>query len=313
MINLPLRQVLTFVRLAETCSFRRAAERLGLSQPAVSAHIRDLERHFGVALVHRTTRQVTLTAEGQTFATRARRLLDELDLASQDLREQAAVHRGRVVVACIPPMMARVMPSVIVRLDRDYPAVAVDIRDVLSARVEQMVTQGDADYGVGPRPQSSDLLFLAMERDDFVAAMPENHVLAARKWIELSELADFPILTVTRDANARHILDRAIQRLRRPVKPRFELVHHFSVGRLVEAGLGLTVLPRTAVPSLASDRIVTVDIRSPRIFRDIGVLSRRGYRPSPAAHAFMSVLKSVFDDGRKERSRRLPATRLPAI
>jgi LysR family carnitine catabolism transcriptional activator len=304
MINPPLRQVLTFVRLAETGSFRRAAERLGISQPAVSAHIRELERHFGVPLVHRTTRQVSLTAEGRAFATRAGRILDELDLASQDLREQATLHRGRVVVACIPPMMARVMPSVIVRLERDYPAVEVDIRDVLSGQVEQLVTQGDADYGIGPRPQGGDLLFEEIERDYFVAAVPRSHVLAGRKWIELGELASFPILTVTRDANARHILDRAIQKLRSPVKPRFELTHHFSVGRLVEAGLGLTVLPRTALPSLASDGIVAVDIRSPRIFRDIGVLSHRGYRPSPAAQAFMSVLKTVLDDDRVPTARR---------
>src|SRR4051794_8219261 len=298
MINLPLRQVLTFVRLAETGSFRRAAERLGLSQPAVSAHIRELERHFGVPLVHRTTRQVSLTAEGRAFATRARRGLDELVRASQALRGRAALHRGRVVVACIPPMMARLMPSIIVNLDRDYPAVVVEIRDVLSGQVEQMVAQGDADYGVGPRPQGGDLLFEAIERDDFVAAVPRGHALAGRKWIELGELANFPMVMVTRDANARHILDRAIQRLRRPVKPRFELVHHFSVGRLVEAGIGLTVLPRTALPSLASERIVAVDIRSPRIFRDIGVLSRRGYRPAPAAQAFMQVLKSVVGSER---------------
>jgi LysR family carnitine catabolism transcriptional activator len=196
-------------------------------------------------------------------------------------------------------MMARLMPRVIVKLERDYPAVTVEIRDVLSGQVEQMVTQGDADYGIGPRPQGGDLVFEAIERDDFVAAVPRGHPLAGRKWIELGEVANHPIVVVTRDANARHILDRAIQRLRRPVKPRFELVHHFSVGRLVEAGLGLTVLPRSALPSLASDGIVSVDIRSPRIFRDIGVLSRRGYRPAPAAQAFIEVLKSIVG-GKRE-------------
>src|SRR5713226_8890080 len=99
MINPPLRHIQTLVCLAETGNFRRAAERLRVSQPAVSAHIRDLERHFGVPLVHRTTRHVSLTAEGKTFAARARRAFEELAMASQDLRDLAAVHRGRVVVA----------------------------------------------------------------------------------------------------------------------------------------------------------------------------------------------------------------------
>src|SRR5919106_1020669 len=101
MINLPLRQVSTFVCLAETQSFRRAAERLQLSQPAGSAPIREPQRQGGGGPVHRTTRHVSLTAEGKAFAVRARRALEELAMASEDLRELAAVHRGRATVACI--------------------------------------------------------------------------------------------------------------------------------------------------------------------------------------------------------------------
>jgi len=87
MADLPVRHLHTLVCLAETGSFRRAAERLKLSQPAVSSHIRDLEGHFGVALVHRTTRRVSLTAEGEALAARARRAFQELEMASQDLRD----------------------------------------------------------------------------------------------------------------------------------------------------------------------------------------------------------------------------------
>ena len=293
MINPPLRHILTLVRLAETKSFRRAAERLHLSQPAVSAHIRDLERHFGVPLVHRTTRHVSLTAEGEAFAARARRALQELEMASQDLRDLAAVHRGRVVVACIPPMLASIVPNVVRRIDKEFPAVEVEILDVLSAQVEQLVVRGDADFGIGPRPVSADLSFSRLERDYFLAAMSRDHPLAGRSGVDLEELAAFPVVTMTRDTNARQILDRAIQRLRRPIKPRFELTHHFSVGRFVEAGLGVTVVPRTALPSLASHKIVTMEIRSPRIFRDIGLLSRRKYQPSPSAQAFISILKTL--------------------
>jgi DNA-binding transcriptional LysR family regulator len=303
MINPQLRHALTLVCLAETGSFRRAAERLQLSQPAVSAHIRDLERHFGVALVHRTTRHVSLTAEGLAFAARARRAFEELEMASQDLRDVAAVHRGRVVVACIPPMMSRLVPAVIRRIEQEYPAVEVAILDVLSGQVEQLVERGDADFGIGPRPPSAALAFLKLMRDDFVVAVGRQHPLAGRREIHLDELAAHAIVTVTRDANARQILERALQRQRRPIRPRFELVHHFSVGQMVEAGFGATVLPRTAVPSLTSDRIVTVEIRSPRIFRDIGLLSRHKYQPSPSAQAFISVLKSIVGSGGATRGR----------
>ena len=286
--------MLTLVCLADTRNFRRAAERLRISQPAVSAHIRDLERHFGVPLVHRTTRQVVLTVEGAAFAARAKRAFDDLEMASQDLKNLAAVHRGRVVAACIPPMMANVVPAVIRRMNTEYPAVEVQILDVLSGQVEQLVARGDADFGIGPRPQSAVLSFAQFMRDYFVAAVPQGHPLVGRDSVDLNELTSFPIVIMNRDANARQILDRALQRLRRPIKIRFELFHHFSVGRMVEAELGVTVLPRSALPSLGSNTITSLDIKSPRIFRDIGLISRRGHRPSPPAHAFLTVLDATL-------------------
>jgi LysR family transcriptional regulator, carnitine catabolism transcriptional activator len=294
MINLPLRQVSTFVCLAETQSFRRAAERLRLSQPAVSAHIRELERQVGVALVHRTTRHVSLTNEGKAFAVRARRALEELALASEDLRELAAVHRGRVVVACIVPMMANVVPKVVQRLNQLHPALEIEIWDVLSGQIDQLIARGEADLAIGPRPSGANLSFSHLERDYFVAAVPIGHPLAERGTIGFRELLTHPLIVTSRNTSGRLVLDQAISQLHLTLRPQFELVHHFSVGKMVEAGLGVTMLPRSAVPSLASTSIVTVELKSPRIYRDLGVISRREYQFSPAAQAFVTVLKTFF-------------------
>jgi DNA-binding transcriptional LysR family regulator len=316
MNNLPLRQVSTFVCLAETQSFRRAAERLRLSQPAVSAHIRELERQVGVALVHRTTRHVSLTAEGKAFATRAKRALEELAMASEDLREIAAVHRGRVVVACIVPMMASLMPRAIQRIHELHPGLEIEIWDVLSGQLEQLIARGEADLAVGPRPAGPNLSFIHLQRDDFVAAVPVGHPLADRGTITFRELATYPLILTPRHTNGRRVLDRAIEQLNLTVQPQFELVHHFSVGRMVEAGLGVTALPRSAAPNLGSRGIVTVDLKSPRIFRDIGVITRREYQFSPAANAFVTVLKSLCApsaEREEEKPKSTPRRRLASV
>ncbi len=294
MARLPVRRMMTLVDLAETASFRRTAERLKLSQPAVSAHIRELEQYFGVALVYRTTRRVTLTAEGLALAARARRAFEELEMASQDLRDLAAIHRGRVVLACIPPMMASIVPQAVRSVAAEFPAIEIEIRDVLSGQLEQLVDRGEADIGVGPQPPSRTLAFTRLIRDHFVAAVPAGHALAGRRTVDLEELLKQPLVATNTDANARSILDRTLQRLRRPVMPRFELIHHFSVGRLVAAGLGVAILPGMAVPTLGAEGIRIVEIKSPRIFRDIGIVSRPNYRPSPAARAFLAVLDRVI-------------------
>jgi LysR family transcriptional regulator, carnitine catabolism transcriptional activator len=294
MANLPVRHIMTFVCLAESGTFRRAAERLKLSQPAVSAHIRDLEAHFGVPLVQRTTRRVSLTAEGEALAARARRAFEELEMASQDLRDLAAAQRGRVVVACIPPMMAAIVPSVARRLADEFPAIEVEIRDVLSGQVEQLVDRGEADFGIGPQPKPKTLSFRKLMRDDFVAAVPSGHPLGDKDWIGLEELLKYPLVTTDTDANARTIFDRAARRHQDALRPRFELVHNFSVGRLVAIGLGVTVLPRSAIPSLGTEGLHIVELKAPRIFREIGVMSRPNYRPSPSARIFLNALADVI-------------------
>ena len=297
MNHLPVRHILTLVCLADTNSFRLAAQKLKVSQPTVSTHIRDLEQHFGVALVHRTTRHVSVTAEGQALVARARRAFQELDLASQDLRDLAAVHRGRVVLACIPPMMADVVPNVVRDLSDKFPAVELEIRDVLSKEVEQLVERGDADFGIGPQPKSPGLSFKKLMRDYFVAAMPANHPLAHRRSVDLDEILKYPLLTMTSDANARFILDQAVQRLRRSISPRLELVHNFSAGRLVAVGVGVTIVPAMAIPSLGAG-ITIADVRSPRIFREIGLMSRSNYQPSPAAQTVIGMLRETIKQER---------------
>src|SRR5690242_19963988 len=97
-----LTRLRSFIAVAQERQFRRAAERIGLSQPALSAHIRELEQDLGVALFSRTTRSVRLTAEGESFLHRAQRALDDLSAAVLELRERAELKRGRVAIAATP-------------------------------------------------------------------------------------------------------------------------------------------------------------------------------------------------------------------
>ena len=303
MTSLPVRHIMTFACLAESGTFRRAAERLKLSQPAVSAHIRDLEAHFGVPLVERTTRRLALTAEGEALAARARRAFEELEMASQDLRDLASAQRGRVVVACIPPVMTTIIPNVVRRLADQFPAIEVGIRDVLSGQVEQLVERGEADFGIGPdfgagpQVKSKALSFRKLLRDYFVAAVPLGHTLARKDIVSLEELLKYPLVMTNTDANARSVFEGAIRRYRHGIRPRFELVHNFSVGRLVAMGLGVTALPRSAIPSLGTEGLDILELKSPRIFREIGVMMRPEYRPSPPANAFLNVLAKVVSQG----------------
>ncbi|HUI13307.1 MAG TPA: LysR substrate-binding domain-containing protein [Xanthobacteraceae bacterium] len=148
----------------------------------------------------------------------------------------------------------------------------------------------DADFGIGPQPRSPGLSFKTLMRDYFVAVVPLDHALAKRDSVNFEELLKHSLVMTTSDTNERLIVDQAAQRLRRPIRPRFDLAHNFSVGRLVAVGLGLTIVPTTAIQSLGAEKLKIIDVKSPRIFRELGLMSRPNYRPSPSVQAFMAVL-----------------------
>ena len=191
-----LTRLRSFIAVAEERQFRRASERIGISQPALSAHIRDLEQDLGVALFNRTTRNVRLTAEGETFLHRARRVLEDLNAAVIDVRERAQLKRGRVVIAATPTVASQVLPPVIVSFARQFAGVRTQVLEAIASEVERLVASGQADFGIGPRPEGrSELAFRVVFRERLCGVLPIGHEFAARRRVRLGDLARYPLLT----------------------------------------------------------------------------------------------------------------------
>src|SRR5690606_10850171 len=138
-MNLSTRQLRAFVALADEKHFTRAAQRCHLTQPAFSALIRTLEDAAGVRLFDRNTRNVELTAEGRVLDASARRLLGELDLVVEDLRDHAARRRGHVTIAALPSLAAGWLPGLLARFHDDFPGISLQLRDALLRSEERRV------------------------------------------------------------------------------------------------------------------------------------------------------------------------------
>lgn len=281
----------SFVAVAEHGSFRKAAETLHLSQPALSAHVRDLELLVGVPLFHRTTRSVQLTTEGANFLARARRAFAELEAGLGELRDQASLQRGRVVVGCVPTIASFVLPTVLVSFTKRFPAVAVRIVDVGADLLLKELLGRAVDIGIGPRPEAvDDVLFKTVVRDRFVAVCPREHPLASRRTVRLKDLASFPLLVLA-SGDVRTTLQRAFEKHNYPFRPAYELVHHYTLGGMVEAGLGITALPSMTISMLSHPKLRKVKLVEPEITREVGVLQRRDHAHTPAVRAFLEALQ----------------------
>ena len=175
-----LTKLRSFAAVAAHRSFRKASAQMNLSQPALSAHIRDLEEGFGCSLFHRTTRSVRLTAEGERFLGRVRQALYEIDIGLTELSDHVALRRGRVVVACLPTFAGHILPKAIAVFARKHPLIRIQVYDEIQSALVRRVQNLEADFGIGALPDTfDDLSFAPIFSDPLVAVLPKGHRLAS--------------------------------------------------------------------------------------------------------------------------------------
>lgn len=296
-IKFDLGELQAFVVTAEKASFRLAAEALCLSPPALSRRVERLEAALGVRLLERTTRSVELTAVGQEFLHEARTALVGLDEAVQRVNDQVHLRRGRVAIACIPSVASHLLPRVLRAFAVAQPEVQVHVIDESANQVLDAVVRGDADFGLSfTGSQESALRFEALMRERYVLAMQRGHRWAGRKEVAWAELAGQRLVSVSRDSSNRLLLDQATADLPQQPVAWYECNHVAGALALVEAGLGLAVLPQLALPA-EHPQVCGVPLIDPDLWRTLGLLQRRDRVLAPAAEALRQRLIQLHSGG----------------
>ena len=306
------RRLRGFLALARHLNFGRAATELGITQPALSAQIRALEAGVGLALFQRTTRRVSLTLEGERFVGRARRLLHELHSAAGDLRKDTHLERGTVAFSCIPTIAATAFPRIMREFKTNHPGVRVQMTDDSTVAMERKIVNGDVDFGIGGEPgaRADELEFSAIAEDPFVLVCRKDHPLAARGRVPIREVLMHPQISLTPGSNVRTTLSRCMEADGLTFSPDYELIHHYPVGAMVEAGLGVTLLPSMACGMLRKSSVLRiVPLDDERYSRAVGLIKRRGAVLSSAAQRFYTlVVKTLASPfGATRPSRRAPS------
>lgn len=309
---LSLSKLRTFVSVAQHKSFRKASEQLHLSQPALSVHIRDLEEMLQTPLFHRTTRSVILTDEGERFLIRARRALEELECGLIEIRDQAALLRGRVVVSCLPSIAYYAIPPVIASFVKKHPEIEIQVFDELNVSLLRRVLSREADFGIGPHPEhNDDLQFTPILKDPFVAIVSDTHALALRSEVRLKTLIRFPIITLAQGTNVRSQLDQIFEDEGLTLKPAYETRHRATLCGLAQAGLGVAILPAMIQSMMNNSSLRSVKIVGPDIAREFGIIERRDQAQRPAVRTFISALQETLmtSDNLEENVRKHRANR----
>ncbi|MGE4242809.1 LysR family transcriptional regulator [Ramlibacter sp.] len=280
-----------FLSAVEEQQIGRAAVRENIAASTATKRIQDLEEIAGVQLLERTPKGVSPTPAGAVLVRYLRAIFGNLDDMRAEISAFTEGMRGELAIASarsiIVPFLAREMSD----FARDFPGVDLVLRELENATIVQAVTQGEADVGVfavTPGVDLSGVDAVAYRSDKLIAAVPAGHPLATRTDITFDDLLASSLVAV---AALEPALAAAARRRGREYKARFTVRSVEVALSLVQAGLGVTVVPEFLFfgPEL-SDNVVMLQLRESWTNRVIQVCTPRGRTPGPAARAFIKQL-----------------------
>jgi DNA-binding transcriptional LysR family regulator len=291
-MNIDMRQLRAFATIGRLGSFTKAAEALFISQPALSAQVRHLEEALELKLFDRSTRSVALTQVGRDLLPVVDRVLGEFEAVIARARNVAQVNIGRVSVAALPSVSSTLLPRAMVEFRARHPGITIDLKDALAERVLDMVRSGAVDFGLTVEPPPDpQLVFTTLASDRIVAVMPRQHPLGKIARVRLADLNGTPLILMDRESSVRRIVDAAYAAAgKSTVTPVHEATFMATAIGMVRGGLGITLLPSSAVELSAADDLATRVIDDPRLTRKLGILCDQRRSFSPAAQAFVDLL-----------------------
>ena len=243
-----LRHLRYFVAVAEELHFRRAAERLHMSQPPLSQQIRQLEEEVGATLLLRNQRKVELTAAGAAFLVRARAILDAVEDAARTARRVQRGEVGRLAVGFVGSAMYSFVPELL-RAFRDHsPDITLRLEEVGTTEQLRQLEDGRLDVGFlrtpGARPG---LAFETVLEEQIVVALPDVHPLSQRPLLRLEDIEGEPLVLLTPGGSPglRDALSGAIARLGGGEQIVQEVAEMQTVVGLVAAGVGISLVPES--------------------------------------------------------------------
>lgn len=285
-----LGHLLTFRTVVDRGSFSRAAQDLGISQPAVSNQVRSLETRLGQKLLDRGGRGAVMTPAGEVVYAAAGRMLEMQDQLERDLSDARDAISGRLCVGSSTGPGELLLPRLCARFASLYPEVKVALEVHDTQAVCERVLEGQVELGfVGAASPRRGLIFEPVITDELVLVTPPDHRLAARQTITTMELADLPMITQQEGSGVRAVLEQA---LGPGADVTMEMGLQQSAKAAVLDGLGITVLSRAAVQrEVEMGTLASVAIIDPPLQRDFFAVSRDGRTMSRVSSVFLDFAR----------------------
>ncbi len=277
-------QLEVFLAVVQHGGFTRAGAALSMTQSAVSHIVQSLETELDAALLIRDRRGVKLTAAGERVLMHARQILSHTDALRQELQELKGVGAETIRIGSFPSVSAQLLPAMLDAFQTRYPAITLVHLDGTNQEVRHWIHTGAVHLGFVSLPDD-EFRTVHLMQDEMVLLLPANHPLATRTSIPVEELRSEAFVMTKGGCEA------FILKLLAPTQPdiRYEAKETSTILTMVQQGLGVTILPRLALPTQL-EQIAVLSLDPPQ-YRQLGLAVNPDASTPPAVSAFLEHAK----------------------
>jgi DNA-binding transcriptional LysR family regulator len=298
-----LRQLEAFVTVCGEGSVTSAAEKMSLTQSAVSVLVRQFEDAFGAQLFDRQRRSLRPTPLAREMVPYAERILHDIAAFEARIHERAERERGLIEIAVTPTIGTTVMPAVLEAFTRQYPEARVHFHDVSPADILVLVASGSAAFGIGTFGPQADLDRTALVRYSLVLVGRRGATPLRRQAIRWSDAATLPLVVVGPGNTIRDAIDESFAAIGHRFEPSWEVSQFASAIAMVQRGLGYTILPSYLRYDYPALDLGTIDLVQPRTTRELVVVTHKHTVLPPATLALIDMLRTSLQQARAEKPR----------
>ncbi|VTU39207.1 LysR family transcriptional regulator [Variovorax sp. PBL-E5] len=295
-----IKQLRAFLAVHQLRKLGAAAEKLYVTQSAVSMLIRQLEDGLGARLFDRTTRSLQPTAAAAEMLATAERILRDVDSLSAGFRELSTLQRGRVCLAITPTLASFLMPTAIRRFGQAHPQVRVVVDDCAPDQFVSRIIGEHVDFGIGtPERSGAEVETQTLLRDHLALVCTRDHPLAAaaKKAVRWTDLAGHPVITVRPGYGIRPLIDGTAAGAGVVLEIVNEVSFLSTALWMTACGMGPSIMPSAFARAAGDPALVIRPITAPRVSRDISVVTKRGRSLSAASQSFIDALRRALKEG----------------
>lgn len=291
-----IKQLRAFLVLSRVLNYADAASELCISQAALSVSIKTLETELGGKLFIRTTKKVVLSPEGSLLVPHAKRILSNIEHMENDLKLRFKLDKGNLVIGCMPYIANTILAKIFNIYTKKYNGITLSVQDFSNEKIIESVKDGILELGICFEPEILEKIkFTPLYNEVFVAIVPKSSNLSSKKEISWQELCDTGFVSMAKPSIVRTYIERYCIENNFTFDIVAECNNVSTVCNLVEAGIGVSIIPSTYKSKVNSRKVSFLKVVGQIPERRVGVIYQNLENLSFSSREFIQILLNYFD------------------